>query len=62
MRHKAVEDGKAPIVITHGIWDRESTVPLLKDLGITETAIVVAEKARNTEENAKFVEKRKWGC
>jgi uncharacterized SAM-binding protein YcdF (DUF218 family) len=51
------KDGKAPIVITSGTGDRESTVPLLKDLGVPESAIVVEDKARNTEENAKFVEK-----
>ena len=48
--------GRAPIVITSGSGDRESTVPLLRDLGIPESAIVVEDKARNTEENAKFVE------
>lgn len=48
--------GKAPFVITSGTGDRESTVPLLKDLGIPESAIIVEDKARNTEENAKFVE------
>lgn len=48
--------GKAPIVITSGAGDRESTVPLLRDLGIPDAAIVVEDKARNTEENAKFVE------
>lgn len=48
--------GKAPVVITSGTGDRDSTVPLLRDLGIPELAIVVEDKARNTEENAKFVE------
>ena len=48
--------GKAPIVITSGTGDRESTVPLLRDLGVPEAVIVVEDKARNTEENAKFVE------
>ena len=48
--------GRAPIVITSGSGDRASTVPLLRDLGIPESAIVVEDKARNTEENAKFVE------
>lgn len=48
--------GKAPVVITSGTGDRDSTVPLLRDLGIPESAIVVEDKARNTEENAKFVE------
>ena len=47
---------KAPIIITSGTGDRESTVPFLRDLGIPEAAIVVEDKARNTEENATFVE------
>ena len=48
--------GKAPIVIASGTGERVTTVPLLKDLGVAEAAIVVEDKARNTEENAKFVE------
>lgn len=48
--------GKAPIVIASGTGEREATVPLLRDLGVAEAAIVVEDKARNTEENAKFVE------
>lgn len=48
--------GKAPIVITSGTGERVATVPLLRDFGVSETAIVVEDKARNTEENAKFVE------
>ncbi len=50
--HKA---GKAPIVIPTGSGDKESTVPLLIDFGVPETAIVGEYKARNTEENAKYV-------
>ena len=49
--------GKAPLVIPTGVGERESTVPLLRDLGVPEEAIVVEDEARNTEENAKFVEK-----
>ncbi len=49
--------GKAPIVIPTGSGERESSVPLLLDLGVPESAILVEDKARNTEENAKFVEK-----
>ena len=48
--------GKAPIVITSGTIERDASVPLLRDFGVPETAIVVEDKARNTEENAKFVE------
>ena len=49
--------GKAPIVIPTGCGERESSVPLLRDFGVPESAIVVEDKARNTEENAKFVER-----
>ena len=49
--------GKAPLVIPTGVGERESTVPLLRDLGVPESAIVVENEARNTEENARFVEK-----
>ena len=49
--------GKAPIVIPTGCGERESTVPLLRDLGVPESAIMVEDAARNTEENARFVER-----
>ena len=49
--------GKAPIVIPTGCGERESSVPLLRDFGVPESAIVVEDEARNTEENAKFVER-----
>ena len=49
--------GKAPLVIPTGSGERESSVPLLLDLGVPESAIRVEPEARNTEENAKFVEK-----
>lgn len=48
--------GKAPIVIPTGGGERESSLPLLLDFGVPESAIVIEDKARNTEENAKFVE------
>ena len=48
--------GKAPIVIVSGEGERDTSVPLLKDFGVDEAAIVVEDKARNTEENAKGVE------
>lgn len=48
--------GKAPLVIPTGTGERESSLPLLLDLGVPERAIVIEDKARNTEENAKFVE------
>ena len=49
--------GKAPLVVPTGAGDRESTVPLLRDLGVPPDAIVGEYAARNTEENACFVEK-----
>ena len=49
--------GKAPIVIPTGCGERESTLPLLLGFGVPESAIVIEDKARNTEENARFVEK-----
>lgn len=49
--------GKAPLVIPTGQGERENTVSLLRDLGVPESAIVVEDEARNTEENARFVEK-----
>ena len=49
--------GKAPVVIPTGAGERESSVPLLRDLGVPESAIRVEPAARNTEENARFVEK-----
>ena len=49
--------GKAPIIIPSGSGDLASTVPLLQDFGVPSSAILVEGKARNTEENARFVEK-----
>jgi uncharacterized SAM-binding protein YcdF (DUF218 family) len=48
---------KAPIIIPTGCGEKESTVPLLLDFGVPDSAILVEDKARNTEENARFVEK-----
>ena len=47
--------GKAPLVIPTGRGDRDAAVPLLRDLGVPETAITVENEARNTEENARRV-------
>ena len=49
--------GKAPIVIPTGCGEKESAVPLLRDLGVPDEAMRVGDKARNTEENARFVER-----
>ena len=48
---------KAPIVIPSGCGERESALPLLRDFGVPDEAILVEDKARNTEENARFVER-----
>lgn len=47
--------GKAPLVIPTGCEDLTSVVPLLEDLGVPRNAIRVENRARNTEENARFV-------
>lgn len=49
--------GKAPVIVPTGCGERESALPLLRDFGVPESAILVEDKARNTEENAKFVER-----
>lgn len=49
--------GRAPLVIPSGRCEEESTVPLLLDFGVPRAAIAVEGAARNTEENAKFVER-----
>jgi len=46
--------GKAPIVIPTGVGEDESSVPLLRDLGVPATAIRVETASRNTAENARF--------
>lgn len=47
--------GKAPVVITSGCGELQASLPLLKELGVPEAAVLVENKARNTEENARFV-------
>ena len=47
--------GKAPVVITSGANELQASLPLLKELGVPESAILVENKSRNTEENARFV-------
>ena len=47
--------GKAPVLITSGDMEAVSTVPLLHDMGMPDSAIIVEPQARNTEENARFV-------
>ena len=48
--------GKAPKIIVAGIREREASFPFLLDLGIPAESILVDDKSRNTEENAKLVQ------
>ena len=49
--------GKAPVIILSGTSENESSKPLLLDLGIPESAIVVDNESRNTYENSRFTER-----
>ena len=49
--------GKAPLVVPTGSGDRESTEPLLRDFGVPQEAIRGEYAARNTEENARNIER-----
>ena len=49
--------GKAPLIIASGIEGRAAHLPLLVDLGVPESVVVFEEESRNTEENAKYVER-----
>ena len=47
--------GKAPIIIPSCIGAEFGDVKLLVDLGVPRDAVILEDKALNTEENAKFV-------
>ncbi|MGN0854414.1 MAG: YdcF family protein [Kiritimatiellia bacterium] len=47
--------GKAPVVIPSNIGAELADVKLLVDLGVPREAVVLENKAVNTEENAKFI-------
>lgn len=47
--------GKAPIIIPSNIGAEFADVKLLVDLGVPRDAVILENKAVNTEENAKFV-------
>ncbi len=49
--------GRAPVVIPSGTGEEYSSVPLLRDLDVPPSAILVEPHARNTEENAQRVER-----
>ena len=46
--------GKAPLVISSGCSEEDSSVVLLRDLGVPASAIRVEGASRNTAENARF--------
>lgn len=49
--------GKAPHVVLSGSRERESSLPLLLDLGVPVEAIVIDNESRNTYENSRFTER-----
>ncbi len=49
--------GRAPLVVPTGSGERESSLPLLLDLGVPQGAIRIEDAARNTEENARNIAK-----
>lgn len=51
---KAHQDGNLKLTLSGGDVER-STVPLLKDLGVDEKALVFFPDARNTEEEARMI-------
>jgi len=46
--------GKASKIVLTGLDSRDSSIPLLKDFGVPESAILVDNDSKNTEQNAKF--------
>lgn len=49
--------GKAPKMTLSGKYVAESTVPLLKDFGVPEEALLYFPEARNTEEESEMIAK-----
>lgn len=49
--------GKAPIIVPTGVGAKHCEKPLLEDFGVPSEAIICEEAARNTEENALFVQR-----
>lgn len=47
--------GKAPVITLSGGGVRETTVPLLKDFGVPESALVFLDSAKNTEDEAALI-------
>lgn len=55
-------EGDGMILTISGGGAKQSTIPLLKDLGVEESSIVDFEDARNTEEEAKMIYERIAAC
>lgn len=49
--------GKAPVIVVSGQNDLYAAVPLLRDLGVPDSSIIVDNESRNTYENSRFTEK-----
>ena len=49
--------GKAPVIIPSCIDAKLADVKVLQDLGVPDSAILIENEAKNTEENAKLVRK-----
>lgn len=47
--------GKAPVITLSGGGVRETTVPLLRDFGVPESALVFFDSAKNTEDEAALI-------
>ena len=47
--------GKAPVIIPSNVGAELADIKLLMDLGVPRDAVILENKAVNTEENAKFV-------
>lgn len=54
---RIVKAGKAPLVIASGEGELDASLPLLKEFGVDDGAILVENESRNTEENARHVAK-----
>ena len=54
--------GKASVVVPSGRGLVDSDRKFLMDLGVPDSAIIVDNDARNTEENAQFVDRLMQGC
>ena len=49
--------GKAPLIVLSGVAEEEASQPLLLDLGVPKSSILIEGASRNTYENSRLVEK-----